>query len=58
MRIRQKECISTFWLDQSSLFYNPMNRYEAVNSSSPYVTMVMASACIYATSLNQNNGSG
>jgi hypothetical protein len=53
----RKECISIFWMDQSSLFYNPINCYDAVNSSSPYVTMVTALVWIHAASLNQINGS-
>ena len=40
MPIFRKECNSSLWMDQSSLFYNPINRYDAVNSVSPYVTMV------------------
>jgi hypothetical protein len=44
MPIRGKECIPAFWLDldQSSLFYNLINRYDTVNSGSQYVTMVTA----------------
>jgi hypothetical protein len=42
MPIRGKECIPDSWLDQSSLFYNPINRYDTVNSGSQYVTMVTA----------------
>jgi len=42
MPIRGKKCISAFWLDQRSLFYNPINRYDTVNSRSRHVTMVTA----------------
>ena len=57
MPIFRKECISVFWLDQSSLFYNPIKRYDAVNSSSRYVTMVTALVRIDAANLKQSNGS-
>jgi hypothetical protein len=57
MPILQKECISIFWLDQSSLFYNPINRYDIVNSSSRYVTIVTALVEVHAARLNQANGS-
>jgi hypothetical protein len=57
MPIFRKECNSIFWKDQSSLFYNPINRYYAVNSVSPYVTMVTALVEIHAASVNQSDGS-
>ena len=53
----RKECISIFCMDQSSFFYNPINGYDLVNSSSQYVTMVTALVWIHAANLNQINGS-
>ena len=44
-------------MDQSSFFYNPINRYDLVNSSSRYVTMVTALLWIYAANLKRINGS-
>src|SRR6266478_856112 len=40
MRVYEKECISASWLYPASLFYNPMNRCERVNSRPEYITMV------------------
>jgi hypothetical protein len=57
MPIFRKECNSIFWMDQSSLFYNPIKGYDTVNSSSPYVTMVTALVWIHAASFNQSDGS-
>jgi hypothetical protein len=57
MPVFRKECNSILWMDQSSLFYNPINRYDAVNSVSPYVTMVTVLVGIYAASVNQSDGS-